>query len=58
MPQKTISFRGVQVENNNMEDKYLVCNNHPAIIDQDMFDDVQVEKSSRAKPIQFLQSML
>ena len=58
MLQKTVSFCGIQIENNNIEDKYLVHNNHQAIISQDVFDEVQAEKLSRAKSVQFSQSML
>jgi len=58
MLQKTVSFYGIQIENNNIEDKYLVSNNHQAITSKDMFDEVQAEKQSRTKPVQFSQSML
>ena len=56
--QKTVSFDKIQINNDGLEYKYLILNNHPGIISQELFDAVQAEKVTRSRGVQFSQSMV
>ena len=47
--QKTLSLCGRQFTNDGYESRYLYENNHPAIISEEMFDEVQEAKQSRSR---------
>lgn len=55
--QKTYNKEGKQIHNAGQEVKYLYSNNHPAIISEEMFDDVQAEKYRRSPASHYHQEL-
>jgi hypothetical protein len=47
--QKTVAENGRQLRNDGQSDRYLYCDNNPAIISTGMFKAVQLEKQRRSK---------